>query len=116
MAISILDYWIIWPGVVYRIIFHFFSFDRYLSQGPKYSKQNRIDGKVVIVTGANCGIGKEVALELARRGGKVYMACRNRAKGEVACLEIIEKSGNPNVFCRILDLASFESIRNFVKE
>lgn len=89
---------------------------RYMAQGPKYSKDNRIDGKVVIVTGANSGMGKEVALELARRGGKVYLACRDRAKGEEVCRQIIDKTGNPNVFCRVLDLSSFESIRSFVKE
>lgn len=94
----------------------FRSICRYMAQGPKYSKPNRIDGKVVIVTGANAGMGKEVALELARRGGKVYLACRDSAKGEEVCQQIIDKTGNPNVFCRVLDLSSFESIRSFVKE
>lgn len=87
--------------------------DRKWAQGGQFTKDVRIDGKVVVITGANTGIGKETALELAHRGGKIYMACRDMKKAEEARLEIIEKTGNTNVFCRSLDLSSFDSIREF---
>lgn len=76
----------------------------------------RVDGKIVIVTGCNTGIGKETVLELAKRGAKVYMACRDYKKCEEARLEIIEKSGNPNIFNRQLNLCSLQSVREFVKK
>ena len=85
-------------------------------QGAQYDKDYRIDGKVVIVTGCNTGIGKETALDLAGRGGKIYMACRDRSKCEDARLEIIEKTGNLNIYNRELNLNSLESIREFVKK
>lgn len=74
-----------------------------------------MDGKVVIITGANAGIGKETALDLAKRGAKVYMACRDYKRCEAARLEIVNQSGNQNVFNRTLDLGSLTSIRNFAR-
>ncbi|KAG5670634.1 hypothetical protein PVAND_000882 [Polypedilum vanderplanki] len=84
-------------------------------RGASYKKSTRCDGKVVIITGANAGIGKETAVELAARGAKVYIACRSIERGQSACKEIIQRTGNENVFVRKLDLASFASIREFAK-
>lgn len=85
-------------------------------QGGQFTKETNETGKVVIVTGSNTGIGKETVLELARRGATVYMACRDKARTEKARLEIVQETGNKNIFFRELDLASLESIRNFVAE
>jgi len=94
-----------------------FYFLRKYAQGGQFTKDVvRADGKVVIVTGSNTGIGKETALELANRGARVYMACRNFDRCEKTRNEIVKLSGNANVVNMSLDLTSMESVRNFVKE
>ncbi|XP_073844811.1 retinol dehydrogenase 13-like [Musca autumnalis] len=86
-----------------------------LMQGGKYTKPTKADGKVVIVTGSNTGIGKETVRELAKRGATVYMACRDMKKCEEAREEIVLETRNKYVYCRECDLASLESIRKFAE-
>ncbi|XP_067000508.2 retinol dehydrogenase 11 isoform X2 [Anabrus simplex] len=77
--------------------------------------KKRMNGKTVIVTGANSGIGKETARDLARRGARVILACRNLKLGKEAQDEIIETTGNKNVVLYKLDLASLSSVREFAR-
>lgn len=70
----------------------------------------------MLITGANTGIGKETAIDLAKRGGKIYIACRDLKKSEEALNEIKDKSKSSRAFLMQLDLASIESIRNFSKK
>uniref|UniRef100_A0A1B0GM47 Short-chain dehydrogenase n=1 Tax=Phlebotomus papatasi TaxID=29031 RepID=A0A1B0GM47_PHLPP len=85
-------------------------------QGGQFRKDDILmENKVVVITGANTGIGKETALDLAKRGAKIYMACRDKNRGEEARMEVIEKSGNPNIYFRQLDLASLTSVRSFAQ-
>ena len=70
--------------------------------------------KVVIITGANRGIGKQAAKEIAKLGAKVYMACRSLDSANEAKDEIIKETKNENVFVRELDLSSVELIKRFV--
>lgn len=72
-----------------------------------------MQGKTVIITGANTGMGKQTALELARREARVILACRNAQTGEKASREISRLTGNVQVVFQQLDLASFSSIREF---
>lgn len=79
----------------------------------RFIDNTRIPGKVVIITGANTGIGKENAIDLARRGGKVYIACRDIKRGEEALADIKRISGSEHVHFLQLDLASLASVREF---
>jgi NAD(P)-dependent dehydrogenase (short-subunit alcohol dehydrogenase family) len=75
-----------------------------------------LKGKTVVITGANTGIGKETALDLATRGARVIMACRNLIKAEAALKEVVEKSRNKDVVVKHLDLASLKSVRDFAED
>ncbi|XP_012636583.2 retinol dehydrogenase 12 [Microcebus murinus] len=75
----------------------------------------QLPGKVVVITGANTGIGKETARELARRGARVYIACRDVLKGESAASEIRADTKNSQVLVRKLDLSDTKSIRAFAE-
>jgi retinol dehydrogenase-12 len=76
----------------------------------------KLDGKTVLVTGANSGIGKETARDLARRGARVIMGCRNRERGEEARRDIIASTKNEHVHVKILDLSSLQSVEQFADE
>ncbi|XP_074527753.1 retinol dehydrogenase 11 [Halichoeres trimaculatus] len=75
----------------------------------------KLTGKTAIVTGANTGIGKFIALDFACRGARVILACRSEARGTAALKEIREKSGNSDVHLRLVDLSSMDSVRKFAQ-
>lgn len=75
--------------------------------------KQRLDGKIVVITGANTGIGYETALELAKRGALVVLGCRDAQKSARAVEEIKQVSNNENVCFEFLDLSSFETVKQF---
>ena len=76
----------------------------------------RLDGKIVIVTGANTGVGLCTVIDLARRGATVIMACRNMSKGEKALEQAKKESGSKDLVLMKLDLSSLKSVKDFAKE
>ena len=87
-------------------------FRKWMAGGVCRSKA-RLDGKTVIITGANTGIGLETAVDLAKRNARVILACRSVERGEKAAVEVRKRSNNDNAVFRQLDLASLESVRKF---
>jgi retinol dehydrogenase 12 len=71
-----------------------------------------LSGRTFLVTGANTGIGNATVTELARRGGKVYLACRSRQKGEAVAGQIVAATGNDEVRFLPLDLADLASVKD----
>uniref|UniRef100_UPI00398F5386 retinol dehydrogenase 12 n=1 Tax=Pristiophorus japonicus TaxID=55135 RepID=UPI00398F5386 len=76
----------------------------------------RLDGKTVLITGGNSGIGKETSIDLARRGARVIIGCRNAMRAEAAVKDIQQASRSMNVHFRKLDLSSLRSIREFCRD
>ncbi|XP_031832210.2 retinol dehydrogenase 14 [Nomia melanderi] len=78
--------------------------------------KNRMDGKTVIVTGCTSGIGKETARDIAKRGARLIMACRNVDAAETVKEEFVKESKNENIVVRKLDLSSLASVREFAQQ
>ena len=67
--------------------------------------------RMVVVTGANTGIGRATAEALARQGWRVYVASRSAEKGEAAVAAIKAAAGSDSVWFLPLDLADLSSVR-----
>lgn len=74
-----------------------------------------LSGRSFMITGANSGIGKATAQEIANRGGTVHMVCRNKGRGEAAKDEIVERSKNENVHIHVVDMSSARQVWEFAQ-
>jgi NAD(P)-dependent dehydrogenase (short-subunit alcohol dehydrogenase family) len=73
-------------------------------------------GKVIVVTGANSGIGLEASVKLAARGADLVMVARSRERGEAALADVRARSGSDRVTLMLCDMSSQASIRAFAAE
>ncbi|KAI4462297.1 phosphatidylinositol-glycan biosynthesis class f protein-related [Holotrichia oblita] len=80
-------------------------------------------GKTAIITGeinrnylTELGIGYYTALDFAKRGARVILACRNRDRAEDALRRIIKATNNKNVTYKLVDLKSLQSVRDFAAD
>jgi retinol dehydrogenase 12 len=70
-----------------------------------------LSGRTFLVTGGNTGIGLATAQVLAKRGGRVHLACRSEQKGQAAAAAVAAEAGSDQVRFLQLDLADLASVR-----
>ncbi|KAL4079945.1 hypothetical protein V8B97DRAFT_1864678 [Scleroderma yunnanense] len=78
-----------------------------------------LTGKVILITGGNAGIGYATVKHLARKGAKVYMAARNKARAEAAIADLQKEGlgpGNGEVVWLELDLSDPRNAKNAARE
>ncbi|MDD5193854.1 MAG: SDR family oxidoreductase [Candidatus Nanoarchaeia archaeon] len=75
-----------------------------------------MSGKVCVVTGANSGMGKIIATELANKSATLIIVCRIKDKPQEALNQIISKTKNPNIELMITDLSSQKQVRELAKK
>lgn len=73
-------------------------------------------GRVVVVTGANSGIGLETARQLAAHGAEVVLACRDDRAGREAAARIASEVPDAAVRSAVLDLANLRTVKAFAEE
>lgn len=66
-----------------------FDFRHYF-KGAQFKQRVSAKNLIAVVTGCNCGIGKQIVRELNLRGAKVYMLCRSKDRGSEALVELVK--------------------------
>ena len=91
--------------------------DGVMDSGEQWTTANMPDltGKVIIVTGANSGIGFEAAKEFARKGAQTILACRSMEKAQAALAALQAEIPQAKAEIMPLDLASLDSVRQFAE-
>ncbi|XP_065816810.1 dehydrogenase/reductase SDR family member 13 [Labrus bergylta] len=92
-----------------------YVFREIVVKGKKFTSTVKLHGKTAIVTGSNTGIGKETAIDLAKRGARVVLACRSKQRGEAALEDVKKVSERQHAVFMQLDLGSLKSVRSFAE-
>ncbi len=75
-----------------------------------------MQNKIILITGATGGIGKQTALALAKMGARVIITGRSKSGGEEAVAEIKQQSGNPKVDLLIGDLSAQANVHSLAEQ
>ncbi|WAR19870.1 RDH13-like protein [Mya arenaria] len=109
---AIFDSW--WP-IIIAVVGGFIYGMRQYMRGSRCTSDLKLEDKVAIITGGDGGIGRHIAEDLAKRGTRVYLACRDEKAGEVVVQELKKKTKNDKIWSLKCDLASFKSVRAFAE-
>ena len=93
-----------------------FSFDRggFRRHARRFDPRDLtadMTGRVCVVTGANAGIGRAMAMALAERGADLWMLCRDEDRGNEAVAAVRAATGNPRVWLEVVNVAERDSVR-----
>jgi len=79
-------------------------------------QQDSMKGKIVLITGATSGIGRETALGLSKKGATLVLVGRSREKLDRTVSEIASQTGNRQLDSLVCDLTSMESVRRLAAD
>mmetsp|Transcript_20295 Transcript_20295/g.24265 ORF Transcript_20295/g.24265 Transcript_20295/m.24265 type:complete len:339 (-) Transcript_20295:243-1259(-) len=83
---------------------------------PGELENYQLKDRVYLVTGGNAGVGREVSGYLASKGGRVYMVCRDKGRGEAAKQAIIKETNNDAVSVLVGDCGLQADVRRIMEE
>lgn len=90
------------------------GFRRHQRRFDEHALHDDLRAHVALVTGANAGIGRATALELARRGATVHLLCRNPARGAAAESELRTQAGHDRIHAHRLDVSDLDAVQAFL--
>lgn len=92
-----------------------FSFDRtgFKRHAREFGALPRLEGKTVLITGANSGLGFAATEALARLGATVVMACRDQGRAESARAALLEAAPKADLRLAVLDVSQVGDVRRF---
>jgi 3-oxoacyl-ACP reductase-like protein len=103
-----------WPFIIAGAVFLVSTIKSYMS-GQYCPNGNLISDYVVLITGADGGIGTQIVKELSKRGGHIIMCCKKLENGEQVKKKIMKSLKKVRIDIRQLDLRSFDDIHRLVK-
>lgn len=103
-----------WPFIIAGAVFLISNIKSYMS-GQYCPNGNLITDNVVLITGADGGIGTEIVKELSKRGGHIILCCKKVENGEKVKTQIMKSVKKVRIDIRQLDLRSFDDIRRLAK-